>query len=239
MPPKPTKTPVTRPRPTPRPETGTSAGGWWRGLERAEIGWRLLILASVVAAFYASYHLVSMFGHANTISLYTPLDGMIPVLPWTWWFYVPVYSASIVATAMMVPTRGHLLRGCAALGVGQAFNSVCYVLLSSPYPRTEAFEGVETDGIAAIALYWIHRLDPPNNTFPSAHVMLGVICAIMAWRSGSRWRGFPLFAAVGVSISVLTLKQHYVVDVPAGVAVAFIAVAFVDWFVTHRARRRG
>jgi hypothetical protein len=45
--------------------------------------------------------------------------------------------------------------------------------------------------------------------------------------------------AVGVSISVLTLKQHCVVDVPAGVAVAFIAVAFVDRFVTHRARRRG
>lgn len=67
--------------------------------------------------------------------------------------------------------------------------------------------------------------DKPGNTFPSLHVATTVLGALRLRhrRGGALWL---LWAAL-ISVSTLTVKQHFLVDVLGGLAVAFAVHAVV------------
>ena len=79
------------------------------------------------------------------------------------------------------------------------------------------------DGFFAWTLALNYRLDPPLNCFPSLHVAWGFVAALCCHRVH---RGVGV-AALGwaslIAISTLYTKQHYVLDVVAGIALAVLA----------------
>ncbi len=174
--------------------------------------------------FLAGHRTVAMLTSHRHVELMTDLDRAIPLLPWTAWFYVPLYALGIILAGFLGRERSEFDRGALAAGIGLAMCSVGYFAVPSTYPRAAAFLGAPTAGIGTDILRFVHAIDPPNNTFPSAHVMVAVICADIGLRSSSRWRWLPVFTAVGVALSVLTTKQHYVVDSLAGAVVGAIAL---------------
>jgi membrane-associated phospholipid phosphatase len=68
-----------------------------------------------------------------------------------------------------------------------------------------------------------------KDCFPSGHVAVAVVCWAIARRVDRRFA--PLFAvlAVGVTLSTVYLRYHYVVDVVAG---AVLAVFCLTWWLT-------
>jgi membrane-associated phospholipid phosphatase len=79
------------------------------------------------------------------------------------------------------------------------------------------------DGFFAAALRQNYDLDPPYNCFPSLHVAWAFVSALTSYRVH---RGVGLVAllwATIIGVSTLYTKQHYVVDVIAGVAIAYVA----------------
>jgi len=61
-----------------------------------------------------------------------------------------------------------------------------------------------------------------RDCMPSGHTMLSVLGILMSWRLRSRWRWFITIGGISVVISTVYLRYHFVVDIMAGTALAFI-----------------
>ena len=66
----------------------------------------------------------------------------------------------------------------------------------------------------------LQYLDKPYNDFPSLHVTLSWL-AVRASQVSRGWRIALVLVATGISISKVFVKQHYVVDVVLGYALAW------------------
>ena len=85
-------------------------------------------------------------------------------------------------------------------------------------------------GMTAEAFALLYRLDPASNCLPSLHVSLAWLAAAGVLSEGRRsgalfclWAGF-------ITWSTMTTKQHYLVDVVAGLALAAICRLLVTRF---------
>ncbi len=71
----------------------------------------------------------------------------------------------------------------------------------------------------------LYRFEPVGGgAFPSSHVAVGTVCTAILWRC---WRPAGIVAAVLLALLTVATVQggfHYVLDVPAGFAVAFVAI---------------
>ena len=75
-----------------------------------------------------------------------------------------------------------------------------------------------------------------KDCFPSGHVAVAVVCWVLARRIDRRFGfAFALLAA-GVTLSTVYLRYHYVVDVIAGVLLAWFALT--AWLKLHDAIAR-
>ena len=79
----------------------------------------------------------------------------------------------------------------------------------------------------------IEYLDKPYNHFPSLHVTSSWLAVHASQVSGRSRVGLSVLA-VGISVSTLFVKQHYIADVLAGFALAWIAW----WLVGAGASKR-
>lgn len=174
------------------------------------------------------YMPVAKLTEDRSYNLMTPLDKIVPFVPWTWWIYFPGYLLGLLVAIVAIRDNRIFLRSVAAIMLAQVFNSIIYMIIPSTFPRPEEWQGT---GITAQAIHWFWSMDPPNNTFPSSHVAMASIAAIALWRDHSRWRLVPTATALGIIITVHTAKQHYWVDTLAGVAMAFFSsyLVFTLW----------
>jgi membrane-associated phospholipid phosphatase len=99
---------------------------------------------------------------------------------------------------------------------------VFFLAYPTAAPRPSSVPGT---GFAAWGLRFLYEADPPFNCFPSLHVAHSFVSALACSRVH---RGLGLAAVAGaalVGISTLFTKQHYVLDVVAGMLLAGIAYA--------------
>ena len=88
------------------------------------------------------------------------------------------------------------------------------------YPITDNF-------LVNLVMSAIQAADTPNNCFPSLHVALSAVGAISLRNFSPKVRVLFWTWALLIFVSTLTTKQHYVLDVVAGISVALF-VAFLD-----------
>lgn len=73
------------------------------------------------------------------------------------------------------------------------------------------------------------------NCFPSMHTSIAFAAILLALREKSRWyKGVILTYCSSIIISTLYLKIHWVIDVFAGMAFAFLCVKLADWIVNAK-----
>jgi membrane-associated phospholipid phosphatase len=162
------------------------------------------------------------------------LDGWIPFLPWTVWIYVSDYLLLTLAILLSSDRR----RSEAAYGLLLAalIGFVIFTLWPTGIIRSSpSFEGVT-------GLLWklIYAIDTTTNAFPSLHVANTCIAARALYGKGGAWRVVTPIWASAVILSTLTTKQHYFVDVPAGILVGLVCIAVTRFGFTYRelGRRR-
>jgi membrane-associated phospholipid phosphatase len=69
-------------------------------------------------------------------------------------------------------------------------------------------------------LAFIQRFDAASNSFPSMHVSVAMLTALHLYSSLGPWVvTFPFL----IALSCLFTKQHYVIDLPAGAALGWVA----------------
>jgi membrane-associated phospholipid phosphatase len=152
--------------------------------------------------------------------LVTALDAWTPFTAEAIWLYLPGYAACFAMVVAHVREarawRAALLSFVAVGMVAVPF----FLLLPVGAPRGYVDAGTLSGSL--VGLLYAH--DPAGNTFPSLHVANSVLCAGIL-RSTHRRAGIVASVlALGVATSVLLLKQHWAVDVPAGAALGALGV---------------
>jgi membrane-associated phospholipid phosphatase len=163
--------------------------------------------------------------------LSTPPDRSLPLFPASVWLYVSWYAIP----ALLLPlARGNFRRASAAVLVGFLICALGYAC----FPVTMDRPSVDASaGLSATVLSAVYAIDRPRNIFPSFHAALcatvfrvvpappGLRIALGAWISA-------------ICVSCILTKQHYALDVVAGLLVGAVAVAAVDAARRWAARAR-
>ena len=158
-------------------------------------------------------------------SLALPVDPVFPFLPWT----ISVYIGCFVFWFLLYRLAAGLPREradrffCANL-LGKAVCLLCFVLFPTAITRPE----VSGSGFWDACTRLLYSLDAPDSLFPSVHCLIGWLCWLGV--RGNRevsllWRASALIMAVLVCISTLTLRQHVLADVFAGILLSELCYA--------------
>jgi membrane-associated phospholipid phosphatase len=187
---------------------------------------RAVLTVAVISLFVFGYFAIGRTTDpARAHSLATPLDALIPFVAATIWIYLWVFPATLVPV-FFVRCRDLFRRTVLAY----AAVIVISLAVFAAFPVTSL--GLRVDPAALDvtrfspwAVSVTYALDPPFNLFPSLHLSTATIAAFSAWKARRSW---GIAMAVGVAligISICTVKQHFVVDGIAGVALAWAAYA--------------
>ncbi len=151
----------------------------------------------------------------HKIDFLLPIDHLIPFMPWTVFVYQSLYIMVLVG-GIICPPR-HFIRIMGALILAECIAFCLFAIFTSHYPRPNP---ADMDSSFWQAVYqFLHASDNPGNTFPSLH-------ATFAYLIGWRMRivtGSWLWVMWGfvISLTTMTTKQHYIVDVLAAVPFAY------------------
>ena len=149
-----------------------------------------------------------------------PLDRSIPLIP----AWITVYFLAYVTWVtgfwrILCLGRTRAIRISFAYGAALLVCGLCFVFL----PCTMERPAVAGEGLFPSLVRWLYQIDEPSNLLPSIHVLASYFC----WRGMAGCREVPraqrLFYFVFfvlVCLSILFVKQHVLVDIPAAVVLA-------------------
>ena len=205
------------------PDAGTKNG------EAVPFRTRLRMYTIVACATGIGYFGTQWFPiRAATSFTETELDKLIPFSSGWAWVYQTVYIAVPVA-ALCIERRGHLVHYWRGYWTMLIACLLFFWIYPVQTPRPTEFSASSLDPMHTLILSY----DGLINCFPSLHVALALFSVMHArvvlttrgvrakWPGIGMWVWFALLC-----YSTLALKQHYVVDIPAGIAAALVAFYF-------------
>jgi membrane-associated phospholipid phosphatase len=149
-----------------------------------------------------------------------PLDRALPLQP-TWALvYGSLYLFLILLPVLAVRQEEQIRRTVLAFLMVWITAFVCFLLYPTMAPRPAEVIG---EGYGVWGLRLLYQADPPYNCFPSIHVAHSFVSALTCYRLH---RGVGIATALCASLvglSTLYTKQHYILDVIAGIFLACVA----------------
>lgn len=173
----------------------------------------------------------------------TGLDAMIPFVPEMVIFYVYLFYPLVILTmlyfAFIEYKRGYAL-GWSLVAINAKAVLIYIVFpVSTFWYRQDLLAHPMVANVWADQVYSIFANDTSFNCFPSLHAAVSTIC-FFAWFRYAKIKPSKitkaasiavLVIAVGVILSTLFIKQHYIADEIAGVALAlFVGKLVFDKF---------
>ena len=157
------------------------------------------------------------------------LDARIPFVPWTVVIYLGCYLFWIVNYVIGCrQAREEAFRFISADIFAKFVCLICFIV----FPTTNIRPAVEGSSIWDMLVRLVYRLDAPDNLFPSIHCLTSWFCFIAVRKNEAVpgwYKCFSLVFALMVCVSTLTTKQHVLVDVLSGTALAEAGYFLVKW----------
>jgi len=210
---------------------------WFRNCDRDESEMKLYkkILFSVITVVFTftGYFIVGFLtSEARARSLQTSLDDSIPFLPWSIYFYVWAYTIMFYPV-FIIRCPCLLRRYFLSTAVVSVVCFSCWVA----FPVGSTAFRVDLDQISRSTFHgwgmWLlYTTDPQYNLFPSLHIAGAVIVGLVAKQVRATYCWIIMPAIVVISISILTTKQHYIIDGLAGGLVGLV----VWWIIVRPIR---
>jgi membrane-associated phospholipid phosphatase len=178
-------------------------------------------LASALVSLAPMYFVIAIL--TRTRQTYTPelaLDRAVSLQPAWMIVYGSLYVFVVILPLLVVRERALIRRAM------QAYLMVMIVAYTGflLYPTSGPIRAdVPADGFAAWTLGLVYSIDPPYNCFPSLHVAYAFVSALACYRIHRGVGTVAVLWAALIGVSTLSTRQHYVVDVIAGSAIAFVA----------------
>jgi hypothetical protein len=188
--------------------------------------WRLLLMFGIAALHSACYYLVNHINGlkpaASLLSFHTFVDNWIPYIPWTWVFYY-LGDVYILLAAGLILWRLENARFVRAIYVyiGMIMGGALIQLaLPSICPWPDRLSWAQD---------YFHNffLTGPHACLPSMHVALTVLPGCILFSvTASKWiRVLSTLMVVLNTVSTVTMKEHYFLDLLTGVLFALFFYA--------------
>ncbi len=155
----------------------------------------------------------------------TRLDRSIPFLPWSVLIYVSEYPYFAVAY-LLCHGRLNLNRVVYSLVALQLLSVSIFMLWPTTYPRDFYPLPDNLNPIVQWVFTHLRQGDAPTNCCPSLHVSSVFLCGMVFMNEQRKLLAPFMIWATLIGLSTLTTKQHYVVDVVTGLAMALL----FHWF---------
>jgi membrane-associated phospholipid phosphatase len=198
---------------------------------RAEKALISFVLAAVLAAaFFCISARTAARAMAPPSWLLTPLDTRMRVVPAAVWIYLTWYPA---AFAVLLGERDTFRCAVRAYLLAFVMCVIGYLALPVVIDRPIGSCGATVSGAVLERLY---RFDPPVNVFPSFHAAIAAVLWRLRPRSGAVSAAVSAWT-VALCLACVVTRQHYILDVVAGLVVGGIAIGAAD-AVGSRAGRR-
>lgn len=187
-------------------------------------------LLAIVLAVYAAYFPISLMtreqqGHSPALWI----DHATPLSP-SWIFvYALVFLAGLLPIFVVADRR--LFRRVALAYF--VFEIVSYALFFIyPVHMTLRPETVASDSFVMWGLRLCYFVDVPSNCFPSMHVGMAILAGLCCWPVDRAIATAGLVVAFAIAASTMLVKQHFLLDVLGGFALA-VAMYFI-FVARHR-----
>jgi membrane-associated phospholipid phosphatase len=176
-----------------------------------------VILAGAYVLFAATYLPINAFSVGRAAhTLFLPGEERLPFLPLFEYLYVLTY---FVPGLLIVTVRDYavLLRLARAYALTLLSAYTTYLLFPVYFERPHLV-------VSSFAtwLLSLEYLDKPYNHFPSLHAALSWLAFHASQLSRKSRFGLGILVT-GISVSTVFVKQHYIVDVLYGFALAWVA----------------
>ena len=216
---------------------------FFRGKSTRKSVYLTFVIGNIVLMLLLFYVLLNNFAYDWTGQLYpagsgfrldTGLDNAIPFVPQMVIFYVYLFYPLVILTmlyfAFVEYRKGYAL-GWSLVAIN-AIAVVIYIVfpVSTYWYRQDLLAQPMVGNVWADQVYNVFANDTSFNCFPSLHAAVSTIC-FYAWFRYSKIKSdnitkaatvTALVIASGVIFSTLLIKQHYIADEIAGIALAWI-----------------
>jgi hypothetical protein len=169
-------------------------------------------LTSTVAVLYMGYQASNRFHWCDPFTLIlTPVDRAIPFLLWTIWPYYLLIA--LLVLPLFLKDRGNFFLALIAYGIATGGNIIFWTVFPTCLPRLPLPEGT---GLSLEVYRWLCLVDTPANCFPSGHITGPTVACWALARENPKWGLWVWLLFAILSLSILTTKQHYLIDLGGG-----------------------
>ena len=170
---------------------------------------------------FSTFYGVRAINHGRVhYDLSIPLDGVIPYFAPAIIVYVLWYVQILVGFSLVARENRDV---CYEVFTGEAVAKIITAVIFLALPTAMVRAVVPDGGFCNMITHWIYAADEPNNLFPSIHCLESwlIFRGLMKCKKVPRGFtvGFGVFSVL-VFASVVLVKQHVFVDIPAGILVA-------------------
>lgn len=186
---------------------------------------RLPLLAVLFTNCFIYYIAKLIAGGLEHHSILLGLDSLVPFCPFFIIFYVLAYVQWVLGYVSAAREGGELFFWMVSASVvSKLICLVIFIAFPTQMERPEITGGGFFNWLTGVIYYF----DTPVNLFPSIHCLESWLCVRAALRSGERKTSLKLLTSVFallVFASTIFVKQHAVLDIIGGVAVAELGIA--------------
>ncbi|MFA5308441.1 MAG: phosphatase PAP2 family protein [Dehalococcoidales bacterium] len=185
-----------------------------------QISSRRIFWLVIILALLAVYFVINRFVSGGR-ALALPVDKHIPLFPPA---IIPYLAGSVLFVAFPVwaslyAPRGRYEAYLISFLTATIVSYIIYLALPTYVIRPE----VESGDFLSRAVALLYRHDFPQNAAPSGHTFYTTISFFYFRLWQPRYWGIALIIAIMIIASTLLTKQHYVLDVIAGLALGIIS----------------
>lgn len=189
--------------------------------------WRELQYALWLPVYLLSFALLERLPISRYWATQLPIDAHIPFCEW---FVIPycLWYPLLVAVGLYLLLRDHpaFRRYMTFLALTFFISALIWLLLPNGQDLRPAV--MPRDNFLTAVVSGLYSIDTNTNVFPSVHVVGSVGAALAVWDCPTLRRRKPLchltdLLAALICVSTVFIKQHAVLDVGGGLALAFLA----------------
>lgn len=158
----------------------------------------------------------------------SPIDNLIPVIPATIIIYLGCYLYWLVNYVIGAGQEDD--EAYKFLSADLFAKLICMVIFIA-FPTTNTRPVLEDEGFFTEALKMLYQIDAADNLFPSIHCLTSWFCMIAVRKNPNVktvYKIISVIITVAICVSTLTTRQHVIVDVAGGIALAEFSYLIVD-----------
>lgn len=164
----------------------------------------------------------------------TWVDHAVPFMAWTVWPYLFLLALDFILP-FVIRSATLFFETIRAYVIAMTLNFSVWIMYPTTYPRPplSSVESLSEKIYAAMI-----TLDTPVNCFPSGHITIPTVLLWAVLREHPRHRFMVWTAFLIMSFSIVTTKQHYIIDYVGGLMTAGFGIGFSQWISYMQRQQR-